>query len=235
MIDPAIQRRGRFDHVIKVDFASEVEVQAAPGQAAHPLPKGSRTWTPSRWRRSWLADPCPTSLSSCAKAQARGAIWQGKMDQASLLSALHAHDTARAREARGKSGASDSFKGEVVTGKKNNKKMKARKGFPRSCPTWTRHAAPAPKGTSTLPRPKSTDAHIPHRRQPQPQQPATASNVSRASATVILWIVRSASGYWALPPSSACSGSSGSRTRANSTSSAYSPPAQTASQLLAAC
>lgn len=28
MIDPAIQRRGRFDHVIKVDFASEIEVQS---------------------------------------------------------------------------------------------------------------------------------------------------------------------------------------------------------------
>ncbi|MDR2788655.1 MAG: ATP-binding protein, partial [Candidatus Accumulibacter sp.] len=28
MIDPAIQRRGRFDHVIKVDFASEAEIQS---------------------------------------------------------------------------------------------------------------------------------------------------------------------------------------------------------------
>src|SRR3546814_3148906 len=28
MIDPAIQRRGRFDHVIKVDFASEIEVRS---------------------------------------------------------------------------------------------------------------------------------------------------------------------------------------------------------------
>jgi SpoVK/Ycf46/Vps4 family AAA+-type ATPase len=41
MIDPAIQRRGRFDHVIKVDFASEVEVQSLLDKLLSSLPKES--------------------------------------------------------------------------------------------------------------------------------------------------------------------------------------------------
>src|SRR3546814_20855033 len=39
MIDPAIQRRGRFDHVIKVDFASEIEVQSLLDKMLSALPK----------------------------------------------------------------------------------------------------------------------------------------------------------------------------------------------------
>jgi cell division protease FtsH len=38
LIDPAIQRRGRFDHVIKVDFASEQEVQALLEKLISELP-----------------------------------------------------------------------------------------------------------------------------------------------------------------------------------------------------
>src|SRR3546814_4654918 len=41
MIDPAIQRRGRFDHVIKVDFASEIEVQSLLDKLLSALPKES--------------------------------------------------------------------------------------------------------------------------------------------------------------------------------------------------
>ena len=39
MIDPAIMRRGRFDHVIKVDYASEEEVRALLEHLLDPLPK----------------------------------------------------------------------------------------------------------------------------------------------------------------------------------------------------
>jgi cell division protease FtsH len=38
MIDPAIQRRGRFDHVIKVDMASEAEVHALLAKLVDELP-----------------------------------------------------------------------------------------------------------------------------------------------------------------------------------------------------
>ena len=41
MIDPAIQRRGRFDHVIKVDFASEVEVLSLLDKLLSSLPTES--------------------------------------------------------------------------------------------------------------------------------------------------------------------------------------------------
>ena len=41
MIDPAIQRRGRFDHVIKVDFASETEIVALMKKLIESLPTSS--------------------------------------------------------------------------------------------------------------------------------------------------------------------------------------------------
>ena len=41
MIDPAIQRRGRFDHVIKVDFASETEIVALMKKLLESLPTSS--------------------------------------------------------------------------------------------------------------------------------------------------------------------------------------------------
>jgi SpoVK/Ycf46/Vps4 family AAA+-type ATPase len=39
MIDPAIMRRGRFDHVIKVDFASEEEVRSLLDKLLSTLPR----------------------------------------------------------------------------------------------------------------------------------------------------------------------------------------------------
>ena len=39
MIDPAILRRGRFDHVIKVDYASEMEVMSLLENLLSTLPK----------------------------------------------------------------------------------------------------------------------------------------------------------------------------------------------------
>ncbi|MCY4052799.1 MAG: ATP-binding protein [Hyphomicrobiales bacterium] len=41
MIDPAIQRRGRFDHIIKVDFASEKEISALLVKLLEALPTSS--------------------------------------------------------------------------------------------------------------------------------------------------------------------------------------------------
>ena len=41
MIDPAIQRRGRFDHVIKVDFANEIEIVALMNKLLESLPTSS--------------------------------------------------------------------------------------------------------------------------------------------------------------------------------------------------
>ncbi len=38
MIDSAIQRRGRFDHVVKVDMASEQEVLSLLNKLLHELP-----------------------------------------------------------------------------------------------------------------------------------------------------------------------------------------------------
>jgi cell division protease FtsH len=63
LIDPAIQRRGRFDHVIKVDFASEVEVQSLLDKLLSNCPK-SPTWIRSRWPRSWRAGRYPMWPSS---------------------------------------------------------------------------------------------------------------------------------------------------------------------------
>jgi ATP-dependent 26S proteasome regulatory subunit len=39
MIDPAILRRGRFDHIIKVDMASEAEVRALLERLIDQLPR----------------------------------------------------------------------------------------------------------------------------------------------------------------------------------------------------
>ncbi len=41
MIDPAIQRRGRFDQVIEGDFASEIETQSLLDTLWPALPKES--------------------------------------------------------------------------------------------------------------------------------------------------------------------------------------------------
>jgi cell division protease FtsH len=58
MIDPAILRRGRFDHVIKVDFASEVEVLSLLEKLLSTLPKDVSV-DPRPFAREWRAGPCP--------------------------------------------------------------------------------------------------------------------------------------------------------------------------------
>ena len=90
MIDPAIQRRGRFDHVIKVDFASEVEVQSLLDKLLSSLPKESDV--DSEPLAKELAGRPLSDVSFVVRESARLAARSGKekLDQASLLSALRA-------------------------------------------------------------------------------------------------------------------------------------------------
>ena len=98
MIDPAILRRGRFDHVIKVDFASEAEILSLLDKLLSSLPKDDNV------------DPIPLSkglagrpLSDVAFVVREGArlaarSGRDRLDQQSLLAALTA---APAREREG--------------------------------------------------------------------------------------------------------------------------------------
>jgi ATP-dependent 26S proteasome regulatory subunit len=98
MIDPAIQRRGRFDHVIKVDFASEIEVQSLLDKLLSTLPKESDLDSKPLARE--LAGRPLSDVAFVVREGARLAARSGKerLDQASLQSAL---DTAPAREREG--------------------------------------------------------------------------------------------------------------------------------------
>lgn len=98
MIDPAIQRRGRFDHVIKVDFANEIEVLSLLDKLLSSLPKESDV--DSRPLAKELAGRPLSDVSFVVREGARLAAHSGKekLDQASLLTALH---TTPAREREG--------------------------------------------------------------------------------------------------------------------------------------
>lgn len=98
MIDPAIQRRGRFDHVIKVDFASEIEVQSLLDKLLPSLPKESDV--DSAPLAQELAGRPLSDVAFVVREGARLAARSGKerLDQASLLAALR---TAPAREREG--------------------------------------------------------------------------------------------------------------------------------------
>jgi cell division protease FtsH len=88
MIDSAIMRRGRFDHVIKVDYANEDEVLALLGKLLATLPK-DKTVDAGRWPRSWPAARFPTSPSSCAREPGLPpAPERDKLGQEFLLAAL---------------------------------------------------------------------------------------------------------------------------------------------------
>lgn len=97
MIDPAIQRRGRFDHVIKVDFASEVEVTALLDHLLSSLPKDSDV--DSKPLAKDLAGRPLSDVSFVVREGARLAARSGKdhLDQVSLLAALKS-TPARARD-----------------------------------------------------------------------------------------------------------------------------------------
>lgn len=98
MIDPAIQRRGRFDHVVKVDYASEGEVRSLLEKLLSSLPK-----EPDVEVGTLAHDLAGRPLSDVAfvvREAARLAARAGKdrLDQGSLVDALH---KAPAREREG--------------------------------------------------------------------------------------------------------------------------------------
>lgn len=98
MIDPAIQRRGRFDHVIKVDFASELEVLSLLDKLLSALPKESDV--DSKPLAQELSGRPLSDVAFVVREGARLAARSGKerLDQASLLAALR---TTPAREREG--------------------------------------------------------------------------------------------------------------------------------------
>jgi SpoVK/Ycf46/Vps4 family AAA+-type ATPase len=95
MIDPAILRRGRFDHVIHVDYASEVEVLAMLEKLLSSIPKAEDIHAVSLAKQ--LAGRPLSDVAFVVREGARLAARSGKdgLDQESLLAALH---SAPARE-----------------------------------------------------------------------------------------------------------------------------------------
>lgn len=98
IIDPAIQRRGRFDHVVSVDFASEIEVRSLLDKLLSSLPKEPDV--DSQPLAQELAGRPLSDVAFVVREGARLAARSGKdrLDQASLLAAMHA---APAREREG--------------------------------------------------------------------------------------------------------------------------------------
>jgi cell division protease FtsH len=98
MIDPAILRRGRFDHIIKVDFASESEVLSLLRKLLGALPK-SEDVDPDPFAEALSGRPL-SDVAFVVREGARLAARAGKsqLDQFSLLAAL---DSTPAREREG--------------------------------------------------------------------------------------------------------------------------------------
>lgn len=98
MIDPAILRRGRFDHVIKVDYANETEVTSLLDKLLADLPK-EKNVDPSPLAYELAGRPL-SDVAFVVREGARLAARAGRttLDQESLLTALRA---APAREREG--------------------------------------------------------------------------------------------------------------------------------------
>ncbi len=98
MIDPAILRRGRFDHVIKVDFASEMEILSLLEKLLSALPKSDDV-DPKPFAHDLAGRPL-SDVAFVVREGARLAARSGKnaLDQDSLLAAL---ESAPAREREG--------------------------------------------------------------------------------------------------------------------------------------
>lgn len=93
MIDPAIMRRGRFDHVINIDFASEDEVKELLEKLLSRLPiEGDVDVAPlaQKLARRPLSDVAFV-VREGARLAARGG--RNRLDQHSLLAALNATPT----------------------------------------------------------------------------------------------------------------------------------------------
>jgi cell division protease FtsH len=97
MIDPAILRRGRFDHVIKVDFASEAEVLSLLEKLLSTLPK-DESIDPRPFAKELAGRPL-SDVSYAVREGARLAARAGKdrLDQESIRTALNS-TPARERE-----------------------------------------------------------------------------------------------------------------------------------------
>ncbi|PWY53883.1 ATP-binding protein [Legionella qingyii] len=89
MIDPAILRRGRFDHIIKVDYANEIEVLALLEKLLAPLPKEEDIDLIPISKE--LADRPLSDVVFVVREGARLTARSGKdrLSQENLLSALH--------------------------------------------------------------------------------------------------------------------------------------------------
>jgi AAA+ superfamily predicted ATPase len=98
MIDPAILRRGRFDHIIKVDFASEIEVLSLLETILAALPKEEDV-DPKPLAQVLAGRPL-SDVSFVLREGTRLAARAGrdKLDQASLLAAM---EDAPARQREG--------------------------------------------------------------------------------------------------------------------------------------
>jgi cell division protease FtsH len=97
MIDPAILRRGRFDHVIKVDFASEGEVLSLLEKLLSTLPKDDSV-DPRPFAREMSGRPL-SDVTFVVREAARLAARAGRdqLNQENLLAAMAA-TPARVRE-----------------------------------------------------------------------------------------------------------------------------------------
>lgn len=106
MIDPAILRRGRFDHIIKVDYASETEVLSLLEKLLSSLPKDEDVDAVPFAKE--LAGRPLSDVAFVVREGARLAARSGKdrLDQNSLLAALH---SAPAREREGETKRSIGF------------------------------------------------------------------------------------------------------------------------------
>jgi len=98
MIDPAILRRGRFDHVVSVDYASEVEVLSLLEKLLSTLPKEDDV-DPAPFARELAGRPL-SDVAFVVREGSRLAARSGKdrLDQESLLTAMR---TTPAREREG--------------------------------------------------------------------------------------------------------------------------------------
>ncbi len=97
MIDPAILRRGRFDHIIQVDFASEAEITSLLDKLLSSIPKADDVASPPLARS--LAGRPLSDVAFVVREAARLAARAGKgrLDNESLVAALKSAP-ARARE-----------------------------------------------------------------------------------------------------------------------------------------
>lgn len=98
MIDPAILRRGRFDHVVKVDYASELEVLSLLEHLLSNLPKAQDV-DPRPFAQELAGRPL-SDVAFVVREGARLAARSGKdqLDQGSLLAAMQ---SAPARDREG--------------------------------------------------------------------------------------------------------------------------------------